>query len=92
MLICYLQLKMKSKTERTFLMYIIYEDKAFTTFVYSKPTFKGVYTHFDSFLSISLVPFTHLLIDASDYVPVGQLTEFLFLKQIFLKNGYPEIL
>ena len=25
------------------------EDQIFTTFVYHKPTFSGVYTHFDSF-------------------------------------------
>ena len=30
---------------------IICEDKTFTTSVYRKPTFSGVYTHFDSFLS-----------------------------------------
>ena len=29
---------------------IICEDKTFTTSVYRKPTFSGVYTHFDSFL------------------------------------------
>ena len=29
---------------------IIREDKTFTTYVYYKPTFSGVYTYFDSFL------------------------------------------
>ena len=29
---------------------IIFEDKTFTTSVYHKPIFSGVYTHFDSFL------------------------------------------
>ena len=29
---------------------IIRDDKTFTTSVYRKPTFSGVYTHFDSFL------------------------------------------
>ena len=29
---------------------IICDDKTFTTSVYRKPTFSGVYTHFDSFL------------------------------------------
>ena len=29
---------------------IIREDKTLTTHVYHKPTFSGVYTHFDSFL------------------------------------------
>ena len=33
---------------------IIREDKTFTTSVYCKPIFSGVYTHFDSFL-----PFTY---------------------------------
>ena len=33
---------------------IIREDKIFTTSVYCKPIFSGVYTHFDSFL-----PFTY---------------------------------
>ena len=28
---------------------IIREDKSFTISVYRKPTFSGVYTHFDSF-------------------------------------------
>ena len=30
--------------------HIFREDKTFTTSVYRKPTFSGVYTHFDSFL------------------------------------------
>ena len=30
---------------------IFREDKIFTTSVYRKPTFSGVYTHFDCFLS-----------------------------------------
>ena len=40
---------------------IIRENKTFTTSVYSKPTFSGDYTHFESFnhLPISLVLFTH---------------------------------
>ena len=33
---------------------IICEDKTFTTSVYRKPTFSGVYTQFDSFLTIYL--------------------------------------
>ena len=48
MLTRHLRLKMKSKTECPFM--IIREDKTFTTFVYCKPTFSGVYTYFDSFL------------------------------------------
>ena len=33
---------------------IIREDKTFTTSVYRKPTFSGVYTYFDSFFNIYL--------------------------------------
>ena len=33
---------------------IIRDDKTFTTSVYRKPTFSGVYTHFDSFFTIYL--------------------------------------
>ena len=52
---------------------IIREDETFTTSVYRKPAFRGVYTHFDSFfyhLPISLVLFTHSLLDASEYAEV----------------------
>ena len=39
------------KSNRSFLdVEIIYEAKIFTTFVYYKPTFSEVYTHFDNFL------------------------------------------
>ena len=40
------------KQNRMFFLYvqIIREDKTFTTSAYCKPTFSGVYTHFDSFL------------------------------------------
>ena len=52
---------------------IIREDKTFTTSVYRKPTFSGVYTHFDSFyhLPIRLVLFTHSFIDAFEFALVG---------------------
>ena len=52
---------------------IIREDKTFTTFVYRKPIFSGVYTYFDSFyhLPISLIRFTHSLIDACQFFLVG---------------------
>ena len=49
MLICHLQLNVISKM--SFLdIEINRGDKIFTTSVYRKPTFSGVYTHFDSFL------------------------------------------
>ena len=52
---------------------IICEDKTFTTSVYRKPTFSGVYTYLDRFyhLPISLVLFTHSLIDACEFTLVG---------------------
>ena len=50
MLTGHLQLKMKGK-EMSFLdVQIIREVKTVTTSVYRKPTFCGVFTHFDSFL------------------------------------------
>ena len=72
---------------------IICEDKTFTTSVYRKPTFSGVYTHFDSFL-----PFTY------KFSTVYTLTyrcfricsiwtklhnEFVCLKETFLKKWLP---
>ena len=55
---------------------IICEGKRFTTSVYHKPTFNGVYTHFDSFLpSIymfgTVQTMTHSLIDVSECAHVG---------------------
>ena len=51
---------------------IIREDKTFTTSVYRKPTFSGVYTHFDSFLpsNYSVVLFTHSPMDAFQFALV----------------------
>ena len=39
---------------------IIHKDKTLNASVYCKPTFSGVYSHFDSFLP-SAYKFTHLL-------------------------------
>ena len=52
---------------------IIQEDKTFTTFVYRKASFTGVYTHFDSFLpsTCKFDIFTHSLMDAFEYTQVG---------------------
>ena len=42
-------------------------------------------------LPISLVLFPHSLVDALEYAQVGlNYTKFLFLKQMFIKNGYPK--
>ena len=41
----------QKKNKMSFLdIAIIHEDKTFTTSAYCKPTFSGIYTHFDSFL------------------------------------------
>ena len=70
---------------------IIREDKTFTTSVYCKPIFSGVYTHFDSFL-----PFTYkfgtVYTLANRYLRICSSwtklhNELFCLKEIFLKNG-----
>ena len=65
----------------------------FVTTIYRKPTFSGVYTHFDSFL---LTDYTVGMIYTlayrsfkicSDWTRFRE--ELNFLKHVFLKNGYP---
>ena len=51
---------------------IIHEDKTFTTSVYHKPTSSDVYTHFDRFLYVSLITFSQLVVDVSEYAQVRQ--------------------
>ena len=62
--------------------------------VYCKPTFSGVYTHFDSFLpstytfgTVYTLAFRCLRISSS-WTKLHN--ELVCLKEIFLKNGYPE--
>ena len=51
---CPLQLKVKSKTECSFLTHILlFVEIKHLPIVYHKPTFSGVYTHFGSFLPIN---------------------------------------
>ena len=63
------------------------------TSVYRKPTFSGVYTHFDSFLpEVYKIGMIYILAYrcfkiCSDWAKFYE--EFNFLKQVFLKNGYP---
>ena len=73
---------------------IIREDKTFTTYVYHKPTFSGVYTHFDSFLpstykfdTVYTLAYRCFLICSSWTKLHNQL---VCLKENFLKNVYPE--
>ena len=73
---------------------IIREDKTFTTFVYRKPTVSGVYIHFDSFLP-STYMFGNVYTLAYRCLPIFPSwtklhNELVCLKEIFLKNGYPE--
>ena len=69
------------------------EGNKFVTSDYRKPTFSGVYTHFDSFLPstykfgmICTLVFRCFSI-CSDWNKFHQ--ELSFLKNVFLKNGYP---
>ena len=70
---------------------IIRDDKTFTTSVYRKPTFSGVYTHFDSFLptaynfSIVYALACRCLRISSSWTILHN--ESVCRKEIFLKNG-----
>ena len=73
---------------------IICEDKTFTTSVYRKPTFSGVYTHFDSFLPSTYKFGTVYTLAYRCFRICSSWTklhnELVCLKETFLKNGYPE--
>ena len=69
------------------------EKGKFVTTVYRKPTFSGVYTHFESFLPTIYkfgmgytLPYRCFKI-CSDWIKFPE--ELSFLKQVFLKKGYP---
>ena len=69
------------------------EKGKFVTTVYRKPTFSGVYTHFESFLP-TIYKFGMVYTLAyrcfkicSDWTKFHE--ELRFLKQVFLENGYP---
>ena len=69
------------------------EGNKFATTVYRKPTFSGVYTHLDSFLSTTCkFSMIHTLVFrcfsiCSNWTNLHN--ELAFLKDIFLENGYP---
>ena len=69
------------------------EKGKFVTTVYRKPTFSGVYTHFESFLpTVYKFGIVYTLVYrcfkiCSDWTKFHE--ELSFLKQVFLKNGYP---
>ena len=58
------------------------QQSKFVTSVYRKSTFSGAYTHFDSFLPE--VYKVHMI-----YTLAYRCFKVNFLKQVFLKNGYP---
>ena len=69
------------------------QEEQFVTNFYWKPTFNGVYTHFESFLStaykfglVNTLAYRCFRI-CSDWTKFNQ--ELRFLKGVFLKNGYP---
>ena len=70
------------------------QEDDFVTTVYRKPTFSGVYTHFESFLpTIYKFAMIYTLVYrcfkiCSDWTKFHE--DLNFLKQIFLKNGYPQ--
>ena len=69
------------------------EKGKFVTTVYREPTFSGVYTHFESFLpTVYKFGMVYTLVYrcfkiCSDWTKFHE--ELSFLKQVFLKNGYP---
>ena len=95
MLTCHLQLKVKSKTECPVLMYRLFVKIKHLPLVYCKPTFSGVYTHFDSFLQ-STYEFGTVYTLAYKCLQICSTStklhnELVSLKEISLKNGYPEV-
>ena len=73
---------------------IICENKTFTTSVYRKPTFIGIYTHFDSFLRSTYKFATVCTLAYRCFRICSSWTklhnELVCLKKTFVKNGYPE--
>ena len=73
---------------------IIREKDKFITSVYRKPTFSGIYTHFDSFLpSSNKISLLHTLLYrcfriCSDWTKFH--LELVKLTDVFKNSGYPE--
>ena len=84
----------RTKRNLSFLDIEVFREKGkFVTTVYRKPTFSGVYTHFESFLPtiyklgmIYTLAYRCLKIYSDWSKFHGELS---FLKQVFLKTGYP---
>ena len=73
---------------------IILEKDKFTTSVYCKPTFSGIYTHFDSFLpSSNRIGLLHTLLYRCFRICLYWTNfhlELVKLTDVFKNNGYPE--
>ena len=73
---------------------VIREQGKLITSVYGKPTFSGVYTHFDSFLPDTYkIGLIYTLVNGcfriySSWSMFHQ--QLILLRRIFHKNGYPE--
>ena len=88
-------IELEKQNKMSFLVIeIICEDKTFTTSVYRKPIFSGVYAHFSSFLSstykfgtVYTLAYRRLGI-CSSWTKLHN--KLVCLKKVFLKNGYPE--
>ena len=70
------------------------EQGKFITSIYQKPTFSGVYTHFDSFLpdtyQIGMIyPFVNRCFRICSNRSMFH-SQLILLKKMFQKNGYPE--
>ena len=96
---CHLNISLTMENEKdnrmSFLdVNIICEKDKFTTSVYRKPTFSGIYTHFDSFLpSSNKIGLLHTLLYrclriCSDWTKFH--LELVKLTDVFKNNGFPE--
>ena len=96
---CHINMSFSMETEKenklSFLdVEVIREQGKFTTTVYRKPTFSGVYSNFESFLpSVYKFGMIYTLVYRCFYISSNWTqfhTQLTFLKGIFRKNGYPE--
>ena len=73
---------------------VIRKQSIFSTTIYRKPTFSGVYSNFESFLlPVYKFGLVYTLVYGCFCICSDRKkfhAEFTFLKKIFRKNGYPE--
>ena len=72
----------------------MWEQGKFTTTINRKPTFRGVYSNFESFLpSVYKFDILYTLVNRCFCIRSNWTqfhTELIFLKRIFQKNSYPK--